>query len=177
MITPTRRNFLGAAATVAIGAETILEAQSAPVSIIDRHIHLFDKTRPQGAPYSGGRGNKEPSLPARRRSLAEPLGTKGAIAIEASPWIEDNLWVLEVEQNETVMVGMIGNLQPEKPEFKEIPGTIYHKNRLFLGIRYGILTGVQPCKSGFKSGLYRRNETASTGRSASGYSESPPGFD
>jgi predicted TIM-barrel fold metal-dependent hydrolase len=108
--------------------------------MIDCHIHLFDQTRPQGAPYSGGGGNTEPALPARYRKLASPLGIVGAIEIEASPWIEDNLWVLEVEETDRMMVGMIGDLQPEKPEFKEYLDR-YHKNRLFLGIRYGNLWG------------------------------------
>jgi predicted TIM-barrel fold metal-dependent hydrolase len=117
-----------------------MEAQTPPIPIIDCHIHLFDQTRPQGAPYSGGGANTEPALPARYRKLASPLGVVGAIEIEASPWIEDNLWVLEVEENDRIMVGTIGDLQPDKPEFKEYLDR-YHKNRLFLGIRYGNLWG------------------------------------
>ena len=131
-----RRAFLCCAA----GATLSLEAQTAPVPIIDCHIHLFDQTRPQGAPYSGGGANKEPALPARYRKLAEPLGIVGAVEVEASPWIEDNLWVLEVEEKEPFMTGTIGNLQPEKPEFREYLDR-YHKNKLFLGIRYGNLWG------------------------------------
>jgi predicted TIM-barrel fold metal-dependent hydrolase len=133
-----RRAFLGAAA--AFAAAGVVRAQAASIPIIDCHIHLFDQTRPQGAPYSGGGGNKEPALPARYRKLASPLGVVGAIEVEASPWIEDNLWVLEVEEGDRMMVGTVGNLQPEKPEFKEYLDR-YHKNRLFLGIRYGNLWG------------------------------------
>jgi L-fuconolactonase len=128
-----RRRFLLSAAALA-------NAQARPIPIIDTHIHLFDQTRPQGAPYSAGPGNTEPSLPARYRKLVGPLGVVGAIEVEASPWIEDNLWVLEVEQKDPMMVGTIGNLQPEKPEFREYLDR-YHKNNLFLGIRYGNLWG------------------------------------
>jgi predicted TIM-barrel fold metal-dependent hydrolase len=136
-----RRAFLGATAGAALaGAMNPMQAQAMPIPIIDCHIHLFDQTRPQGAPYSGGGSNTEPALPARYRKLASPLGIVGAIEIEASPWIEDNLWVLEVEETDRMMVGMIGDLQPEKPEFKEYLDR-YHKNRLFLGIRYGNLWG------------------------------------
>ena len=39
-----------------------------------------------------------------------------------------------------MMIGTIGNLQPEKPEFPEYLDR-YHKNPLFLGIRYGNLWG------------------------------------
>jgi predicted TIM-barrel fold metal-dependent hydrolase len=135
----SRRAFFGSAA--AIGAGVVATAQPQPVPIIDCHIHLFDQTRPQGAPYAGGgRGSMEPALPSRYRRLATPLGIVGAIEVEASPWIEDNLWVLEVEEKDSMMVGTIGNLQPDKPEFKEYLDR-YHKNKLFLGIRYGNLWG------------------------------------
>ena len=56
--------------------------------------------------------------PERYRRLAVPLGVVGAIKVEASPWIEDNLWVLEVAQRDPIMVGVIGNLEPDKPEFR-----------------------------------------------------------
>ena len=137
-----RRAFLTSATGVALAASVAgpVKAQAKPIPIIDCHIHLFDQTRPQGAPYSGGGENKEPALPARYRKLASPLGIVGAIEIEASPWIEDNLWVLEVEETDSMMVGAIGNLQPDKPEFKEYLDR-YHKNKLFLGIRYGNLWG------------------------------------
>jgi predicted TIM-barrel fold metal-dependent hydrolase len=39
-----------------------------------------------------------------------------------------------------MMLGMIGNLQPDKPEFKEYLDR-HRKNRLFLGLRYGNLWG------------------------------------
>ena len=108
--------------------------------IIDTHIHLFDPTRPQGAPYSGPRGSGKPipAYPDRYRKLAVPLGIVGAVKVEASPWIEDNLWVLDVAQRDPIIVGVIGNLQPEKPEFAEYLDR-YRKNPLFRGIRYGNL--------------------------------------
>jgi L-fuconolactonase len=141
-----RREFLAGVAAVAAGApSSSLRAQTpaipAPVPIIDTHIHLFDPTRPQGAPYAGA-GPRAPmvSLPAGYRQVAEPLGIVGAIKVEASPWIEDNLWVLEVAQTDPIIVGVIGNLEPDKPEFAEYLDR-YRKNPLFLGIRYGNLWG------------------------------------
>ena len=137
-----RREFLAGVAAVGTVGAPALQAQQAPIPIIDTHIHLFDPTRPQGAPYSGPRGGGPPipSLPPRYRKLAEPLGIVGAIKVEASPWLEDNLWVLEVAQTDTMIVGVIGNLEPYKPEFAEYLER-YHKNPLFLGIRYGNLWG------------------------------------
>jgi len=115
-----RRAFLGSTVAAALaGATKPAQAQAASVPILDCHIHLFDQTRPQGAPYSGGRGggNTEPALPARYRKLASPLGIVGAIEVEASPWIEDNLWVLEVEENDRRWSAPSAIFSPDKPEF------------------------------------------------------------
>jgi len=140
----TRRDFLaGIAATAIASRSQRADAQSGEIPIIDTHIHLFDPTRPQGAPYSGPRVAgvaPVPAYPDRYRKLATPLGSVGAIKVEASPWIEDNLWVLDVAQRDTIIVGVIGNLEPDKPEFKEYFDR-YRKHPLFRGIRYGNLWG------------------------------------
>jgi hypothetical protein len=70
--------------------------------------------------------------------IARPLGIVGVIEVEASPWLEDNLWVLETIQPEPIMIGTVGNLRPENPEFAEYLER-YAKNRLYRGIRYGSL--------------------------------------
>src|SRR5437762_1236669 len=89
----TRRQFVSAiAATVA--ADAVLGAQrpnATSLPIIDSHIHLFDKTRPEGAPWPR---DPEPgtvpapgmtALPARYRTIVKPFGVVGAIVVEASP--------------------------------------------------------------------------------------------
>jgi L-fucono-1,5-lactonase len=126
--------------TSASGYSTATQPPAAAIPIIDTHIHLFDPTRPQGAPYSGapGTGPPQPALPPRYRKLAAPLGIVGAVKVEASPWVEDNLWVLEVAERDTIVVGVVGNLEPGKPDFAEMLDR-YHKNPLFRGIRYGNL--------------------------------------
>ena len=142
----TRRTFLTGVAGVAAArspsrSTATQQPAAAAIPIIDTHIHLFDPTRPQGAPYTGPPGvPTEPSLPPRYRKLASPLGIVGAVKVEASPWVEDNLWVLEVAERDTIVVGVVGNLEPDKPEFAEMLGR-YHKNPLFRGIRYGNLWG------------------------------------
>src|SRR5262245_53565081 len=146
----SRRAFMsGAAAAVAAGAlprssEAQAAATAAAMPIIDAHIHLFDPARPQGAPYSGPPpapgATPIAAYPDRYRRLAVPLGVVGAVKVEASPWIEDNLWVLEVAQRDPIIVGVVGNLEPDKPEFPEYLER-YHKSPLFRGIRYGNLWG------------------------------------
>jgi L-fucono-1,5-lactonase len=151
-----RRTFL---ATLGAGALVpVVTDQASAIPIIDTHIHLFDPTRPQGAPYTGPKnaGPPVPALPARYRALAGPLGAVGAVKVEASPWIEDNLWVLEVAERDPIIVGVVGNLEPEKPEFPEYLDR-YRKNPLFRGIRCGNLWGrdftVQVESPAFVAGL------------------------
>src|SRR5438128_628442 len=79
------------------------------IPIIDAHIHLFDGTRPQGASYMGSaayRGESKTSLPRLYAPLARPAGIVGAIVVESSAWVEDNLWYLEVSQADPIMVGV-----------------------------------------------------------------------
>ena len=148
-----RREFLGAAAAGVLSA-----AEASPFPIIDTHIHLFDPTRPQGVPWPS-KDDKvlyQPALPDRYRKIAEPLGIAGAIAVECSPLFEDNQWVLDVAAKNSIMVGMVGNLEPGKPEFG-VQLAKLHRNPLFLGIRYGNLWGrdlsAEIRKPGFVAGL------------------------
>ena len=135
-----RRTFLSSAAGAAAFATTPANAAGlADIPIIDCHIHLFDGRRPQGAPYKGGRAFPGGvALPDMYAQIARPLGIVGVIEVDASPWIEDNLWVLETIQPNPIMVGSVGNLQPDKPEFAEYLER-YARNPLFRGIRYGNL--------------------------------------
>ncbi len=138
----SRRRFIGQVGAAAAAAALLPRALRAAsplddIPIIDTHIHHFDGRRPQGAPYKGGKGFKGGvALPEMYERIARPLGIVGAIEIDASPWVEDNLWVLETIQPSAFMVGTVGNLQPEKPEFAAYLER-YAKNPLFRGIRYG----------------------------------------
>ena len=135
----SRRTFLAGVAGLAAHS---LSAQPAPIPIIDTHIHLFDTGRPQGVPYPDKNNATlyQPAFPERYRKIAQPLGIVGAIEVEASPWIEDNLWVLDIAAKDTIIVGAVGDLEPGKPEFPEYLER-YHRNPLFRGIRYGNLWG------------------------------------
>src|SRR3979490_3201783 len=87
----SRRAFLAAAGAAATA--TMAGAQGDPIPIIDTHFHLYDSTRPQGAPFPKI-PNAPPFLPHHFHETATPLGIVGGIEVEASPWVEDNLWVL-----------------------------------------------------------------------------------
>lgn len=134
----SRRGMIAASAAAALA-----QGQNAgAIPIIDTHIHFFDMGRPQGVPYpgKGGLNGITKADAALFRKTAAQFGVVGAVEVEASPWVEDNLWVLLECEKDPIMVGTIGNLEPDKPEFREYLDR-YRKNPLFLGIRYGNLWG------------------------------------
>ncbi len=116
-----------------------VEAET-PIPVIDTHIHLFDTSRPQGVPWPAKDDAVlyHTALPDRYRRLAVPFNVKGAIEVECSTWLEDNQWVLDVAAKDKIIVGTVGDLEPGTPEFRRHLER-FHKNPLFLGIRYGNL--------------------------------------
>ena len=134
-----RRLFLGTATATALSR---LRLNAAQIAIIDCHIHLFDTTRPQGVPWPDKNNSVlyRPALPERYKKIAVPLGVKGAIKVEASPWLEDNQWVLDVAAKDPIIVGVVGNLEPGNPDFAKHLER-FQRNALFRGIRYGNLWG------------------------------------
>lgn len=157
-----RRMFLsGCGAAATLSAAPVAQAQAAPlvppqvptpgrpqgtdsfgpsvddVPIIDAHIHLFDGTRPQGASYMGSaqyRAQSKTSLPGMYAPLARPAGVVGAIVVESSGWVEDNLWYLMVSEPDPVIVGVSGRLDPYDPKFGDYLER-YHRNPLYRAIR------------------------------------------
>src|SRR5689334_7031071 len=131
---PSQKVNRRALLTTAVAAAASSRAEAAAaIPIIDTHIHLFDPNRPQGVPYAGppnSPANKAGALPAGYAKIARPLGIVGAIEVEASPWVEDNLWVLEQAAESDMVVGKVGNLRPEASDFAELLER-FHKNPLF----------------------------------------------
>ncbi len=103
--------------------------------IIDTHIHLYDPFRPQGVPFP------EPDdeiyrqvLPEDYKVLAEPEGVTGVVVVEASEWIEDNQWILDLAAGEPLIVGFVGNLDPYAEDFDRHLDR-FAANPIFRGIR------------------------------------------
>jgi L-fuconolactonase len=134
-----RRTFLGVAAGVA-GLAAV--PPTAPLPIIDTHIHLFDPRRPQGVPWPDKNNATlyKAALPDRYREVTKGLGVVGAIEVECSPWLEDNQWVLDIAAKDTIILGTVGDLEPGTLDFsKQLER--FHRSPLFLGIRCGNLWG------------------------------------
>ena len=137
----TRREFLAASAlgvaTLATGCATVPADSTS--GIIDTHTHFYDPTRPQGVPWPPKNEAVlyRPVLPAEFRKLARPLGVTGTVAVEASAWLEDNQWVLDLAAHDPSLVGLVGNIKPGRPEFaSELKR--FAANPLFRGIRVGV---------------------------------------
>ncbi len=75
-------------------------------------------------------------LPAEFVKLTRSLGITGTIEVEASQWLEDNQWVLDLAAGNPIIVGTVGDLEPGKPDFRKNLAR-FHKNPLFRGIRLG----------------------------------------
>ena len=111
----TRREFVqaAAAATLCGGCSSLkLFGRRQPAQVIDTHVHFYDPSRPKGVPWPP----KEDALlyrrtlPADYQELAVPQPVAGVVAVEASPWVEDNQWLLDLAAREPLIVGVVGNL-------------------------------------------------------------------
>jgi predicted TIM-barrel fold metal-dependent hydrolase len=142
----TRREFvrslplLSFAAKAAVAGQTVKPAYP----IIDTHIHIFDKTRVEGAPYPRDmpNGGEPPqgmiALPNRFKAIVSPFGVVGAVIVEASPRLEDNFWLLDVAKDHPIIVGLVGRVDLADAAFPNNLDRLV-QNKLFLGIRQGQL--------------------------------------
>lgn len=126
-----RRGFLY---TTGFAVSPTLASAAANSQIIDTHIHIYDPTRPQGVPWPP----KDNMLLYRRTmpdgyaALARPLGVTGTVVVEASAWVEDNQWVLDLAKDNPIIVGLVGHLEAEgfATNLER-----FRKNPLFRGVR------------------------------------------
>lgn len=68
-------------------------------------------------------------------AVASPMGVRETVLVEASEWVEDNQWVLDLAETNPSIVGLVGNLNPNDPKFKTHL-LRFSKNPLFRGIRW-----------------------------------------
>ena len=130
-----RRNFIKTTAAASVAASSHAAGAPAASRIIDTHIHLYDPTRPQGVPWP------PKDSPLYRKVFMEdwarqalPHGVKDTIIVEASEWVEDNQWILDIAAQDKRIVGFVGNLDPLAPDFSANLKR-FSANPLFRGIR------------------------------------------
>ena len=129
-----RRHFLKTTAASAI-LPSAASAAPAASRIIDTHTHFYDPTRPQGVPWPGkGTPLYRKVMPADWLALAAPHGCKETVIVEASAWLEDNQWILDLAAQEKSIVGFVGHIDPG-PDFATHLKR-FAANPIFRGIRW-----------------------------------------
>ncbi len=139
----TRRSFLRNSGAGLAGAALGLPGCSArdrrgsgdPV-VVDTHTHFYDPSRPEGVPWPRKEEKRlyRKVMPEDYRALPVPQPVAGTVVVEASPWVEDNRWILDLADRTPFIVGFVGNLEPGAAGF-EAHLERFAANRLFRGIR------------------------------------------
>ncbi|MCM8538440.1 MAG: amidohydrolase family protein [Lentisphaeraceae bacterium] len=131
MIKLSRRQCLFATAALALPACSSMDSYE----IIDTHTHFYDPFRPEGVPWPGKNSSLYRKVTASDFVKAsKPFGVTGTIVIEASSWIEDNKYLLELAMKHKVIYGVVGHLTPGEDNFKEYLER-FSKDSYFKGIR------------------------------------------
>ena len=137
-----RRDFLiagaGGIAAASILPRRIFAKETPKLKIIDSHTHFFDPTRPEGVPWPGKNDKRlyRPVLPDEFKRLSQPLGVVGTVVVEASPWVEDNQWLLDLAAKEPFLLGIVGRLDTASNDFEKHLRR-FARNPLYRGIRIG----------------------------------------
>lgn len=134
----TRRGFLqsAAAAVAALGLPARSWSAEQRIDVIDAHTHFYDPTRPEGVPWPGKSDALlyRPVLPEEFKKLTREQHVTGTIVIEASEWLEDNQWLLDLAAREPFIMGVVGRLDLADKEFARHLDR-FAKHRAFRGIR------------------------------------------
>lgn len=110
-----------------------------PVGVVDTHTHFYDPRRPQGIPWPPKDDPilYRPVYPDEFQQLTRRHGVTGTVVVEASPWLDDNQWVLDLAEKNDFILGLIGNVKPGRPQFAgEVKQFLV--NPVFRGIRVGV---------------------------------------
>lgn len=142
----SKRTFLRIGTGAAAGAvlRHAFGAKSADIPlaftgpVIDTHTHFYDPTRAGGVPWppSDDKLLYRRVLPADYRALSQPISVTGTIVVEASPWVEDNQWILDLAANDPFIQGFVGNLAVGTDGFQANLKR-FARNPLFRGLRIG----------------------------------------
>lgn len=172
----SRREFLtesvgraaGLATALAVPCSTVHGANAVRGPIIDTHVHFYDPKRPEGVPWprKGDERLYRRVMPDEWERLVAPCGLAGAIVVEASPWVEDNQWLLDLAERHAAtlrggmlgIVGVVGSLPLEDEASTALIDRFAEQQR-FLGIRVNgekLLIGLDD--KGYAGRLARLND-------------------
>ncbi|MEI8211686.1 MAG: amidohydrolase family protein [Planctomycetota bacterium] len=106
------------------------------IPIIDCHTHFYDPSRPEGVPWPDSKDESlyRTVLPESFKRLAQPLGIVGTVVVEASAWVEDNQWLLDLSSADPYLLGIVGRIALASDAFPEQLER-FARNRRYRGIR------------------------------------------
>ncbi|MCM8538349.1 MAG: amidohydrolase family protein [Lentisphaeraceae bacterium] len=130
----SRRTFIKSTA-VAFTATSCSSDESIENQIIDTHTHFYDPTRPQGIPWPSKKSRLyRKVMPQDYVKLTKPQGITGTVIVEASNWLEDNQWIIDLAVKEKVVVGVVGQLNPGTSDFEK-SFSRFKSQEYFRGVR------------------------------------------
>jgi len=106
--------------------------------IIDTHTHFYDLSRAAGVPWPPPENKLlyRTVLPEHFTAVAAPHGVTTTVVVEASPRPIDNQWILDLAEDNSALIGLVGHVDPNVPTFaEEIQRWLAHPR--FCGIRCG----------------------------------------
>lgn len=137
----SRRQWIAGSVAGAVGLGLIsllAEEPAAELDIIDCHTHFYDPTRPEGIPWPPKDSPLYRTvLPQHLRALRKYRPVTGTVIVEASNRVEDNAWLLKLAKDDPYIVGIVGNLTPGTPDFKNHVAR-FAVDPLFRGIRISV---------------------------------------
>ena len=106
--------------------------------IVDTHTHFYDPSRPQGVPWPSPDDDflYRRIMPEDLKNEALSEGVTGTVVVEASAWVEDNQWILDLAENDPFLLGLVGHLEPPDSSFESNLDR-FAEHDLFYGIRLG----------------------------------------
>lgn len=117
----------------------LCSAATAPVPVVDAHVHLWDLNRPEGLGWikQDDKVLHRNFLPKDHEPIAVANRVGGVIVVQAGQSLPDNQWNLAVTaHNKSLYRGVIGNLSKVigTPGFKPLFESLCHDPR-FVGYR------------------------------------------
>ena len=85
-------------------------------------------------PGAGDKVLYRPVLPKEFADLAKPHGVTRTVVVEASPWVEDNQWLLDLAKDSDTIAGVVGRLLPTDADFAKHLAR-FAKHPLYRGVR------------------------------------------
>lgn len=106
------------------------------IPITDCHTHFYDPSRPEGVPWPGKQDKTlyRTVLPDEFKRLSQSLGVVGTVVVEASPWLEDNQWLIDLAGREPFVRGIVGHLDIHSKTFADNLSRFARDSR-YRGIR------------------------------------------